>query len=108
MEDFPAYAPKTNPDESLWCWTKYGQLVSFQLGNLAPTDVDGIARAYMERLDCLETPTSTAAFVCSSCQTAVNITMMTLLLSDSIFQVSGRQFEFLLTRPLLPDKVYAL
>lgn len=34
VEDFPAYAPKTNPDESVWCWTKYGQLC-----NLAPTDV---------------------------------------------------------------------
>lgn len=34
VEDFPAYAPKTNPDESVWCWTKYGQLC-----NLAPADV---------------------------------------------------------------------
>jgi transposase len=34
VEDFPAYAPKTNPDESVWCWTKYGLLC-----NLAPTDV---------------------------------------------------------------------
>lgn len=34
VEDFPAYAPKTNPDESVWCWTKYGWLC-----NLAPTDV---------------------------------------------------------------------
>jgi transposase len=35
VEDFPAYAPETNPDESVWCWTKYGRLC-----NLAPADVD--------------------------------------------------------------------
>ena len=34
-EDFPAYAPETNPDESVWCWTKYGRLC-----NLAPADVE--------------------------------------------------------------------
>jgi transposase len=34
VEDFPAHAPNTNPDESVWCWTKYGQLC-----NLAPADV---------------------------------------------------------------------
>lgn len=34
IEDFPAYAPKTNPDESVWSWTKYGELC-----NVAPTDV---------------------------------------------------------------------
>jgi hypothetical protein len=34
IEDFPAYAPKTNPDESVWCWTKYGELC-----NVAPTNV---------------------------------------------------------------------
>ena len=30
-EDFPAHAPDTYADESVWCWTKYGQLC-----NLAP------------------------------------------------------------------------
>jgi transposase len=34
VEDFPAHAPNTNPDEGVWCWTKYGQLC-----NLAPGDV---------------------------------------------------------------------
>jgi transposase len=33
-EDFPAHAPATNPDEGVWCWTKYGRLC-----NLAPADV---------------------------------------------------------------------
>jgi len=35
VEDFPAHAPNTNPDESVWCWTKYGQLC-----NLAPADIE--------------------------------------------------------------------
>ena len=35
VEDFPAHAPDTNPDESVWCWTKYGRLC-----NLAPADVE--------------------------------------------------------------------
>lgn len=34
VEDFPAHAPNTNPDEEVWCWTKYDQLC-----NLAPSDV---------------------------------------------------------------------
>lgn len=34
VEDFPAHAPATNPDEDVWSWTKYGQLC-----NLAPADV---------------------------------------------------------------------
>jgi transposase len=34
VEDFPAHAPNTNPDEDVWSWTKYGQLC-----NLAPSDV---------------------------------------------------------------------
>src|SRR6185295_15132348 len=33
VEDFPAHAPNTNPDEDVWSWTKYGQLC-----NLAPSD----------------------------------------------------------------------
>jgi transposase len=35
VEEFPSYAPNANPDEEVWCWTKYGQLC-----NLAPSDVD--------------------------------------------------------------------
>jgi transposase len=34
VEDFPAYAPQTNPDEDVWSWTKYGQLC-----NVAPHDI---------------------------------------------------------------------
>jgi transposase len=34
VEDFPAHAPNTNPDEDVWSWTKYGKLC-----NLAPSDV---------------------------------------------------------------------
>jgi transposase len=34
VEDFPAHAPNTNPDEDVWSWTKYGQL-----SNLAPSAV---------------------------------------------------------------------
>lgn len=34
VEDFPAHAPDTNPDEGVWSWTKYGCLC-----NLAPADV---------------------------------------------------------------------
>lgn len=34
VEDFPAYAPTANPDEGVWCWTKYGKLC-----NLTPNDV---------------------------------------------------------------------
>ena len=34
VEDLPAHAPNTNPDEDVWSWTKYGQLC-----NLAPSAV---------------------------------------------------------------------
>jgi transposase len=34
VEDFPAHAPNANPDEGVWCWTKYDRLC-----NLAPSDV---------------------------------------------------------------------
>src|SRR5262245_19507391 len=34
VEDFPAHAPNANPDESVWCWTKYDRLC-----NLAARDV---------------------------------------------------------------------
>jgi hypothetical protein len=36
-EDFPAHDPNANPDESVWCWTKYGKLC-----NLAPSDVEDL------------------------------------------------------------------
>jgi hypothetical protein len=28
-EDFPGYAPELNPDEMVWCWTKYGRLCNW-------------------------------------------------------------------------------
>jgi transposase len=28
-EDFPGYAPELNPDELVWCWTKYGRLSNY-------------------------------------------------------------------------------
>jgi transposase len=28
-EDFPGYAPELNPDELVWCWTKYGRLSDY-------------------------------------------------------------------------------
>lgn len=34
VEDFPAHAPDSNPDEEVWSWTKYGTLC-----NVAPADV---------------------------------------------------------------------
>ena len=49
VEDFPAYAPKTNPDESVWCWTKYGEL-----SNLAPTDVDELRKHVWDTLIALK------------------------------------------------------
>ena len=33
-EDFPGYAPETNPDEGVWGWTKY-----HRLPNYAPDDI---------------------------------------------------------------------
>jgi transposase len=34
-EDFPGYAPELNPDELVWCWTKYGRLCNYAAANLA-------------------------------------------------------------------------
>lgn len=49
VEDFPAHAPDTNPDESVWCWTKYGQLC-----NLAPADVDELRQYIWDTLSALK------------------------------------------------------
>jgi transposase len=49
VEDFPAHAPDTNPDESVWCWTKYGQLC-----NLAPADVDELRQHIWDTLSALK------------------------------------------------------
>lgn len=45
VEDFPAHAPDTNPDEDVWSWTKYGQLC-----NLAPADVGELRRHVWDAL----------------------------------------------------------
>ena len=49
VEDFPAYAPDTNPDKSVWCWTKYGRL-----SNVAPTDIDELRLDIWNALTALE------------------------------------------------------
>lgn len=41
-EDLPGYAPELNPDELVWCWTKYGRLA-----NYAPSDL----RALREQVE---------------------------------------------------------
>jgi transposase len=45
VEDFPAHAPNTNPDEDVWAWTKYGQLC-----NLAPHDVAELRQHIVDAL----------------------------------------------------------
>jgi transposase len=49
VEDFPAHAPNTNPDEDVWSWTKYGQLC-----NLAPSDVDELRQHIWDTLVALK------------------------------------------------------
>jgi transposase len=49
VEDFPAHAPNANPDEDVWCWTKYGQLC-----NLAPADVDALRQHIWDTLSALK------------------------------------------------------
>jgi transposase len=34
-EDLPGYAPELNPDELVWCWTKYGRLSNYAATDLA-------------------------------------------------------------------------
>ena len=34
-EDLPGYAPELNPDELVWCWTKYGRLSNYAPANVA-------------------------------------------------------------------------
>jgi transposase len=34
VEDLPGYAPELNPDELVWCWTKYGRLSNYAAPNL--------------------------------------------------------------------------
>jgi transposase len=49
VEDFPAHAPNTNPDEEVWCWTKYGRLC-----NLAPSDVTELRQHIWDALVALK------------------------------------------------------
>jgi len=49
VEDFPAHAPNTNPDEDVWAWTKYGQLC-----NLAPRDVADLRQHIVDALVALK------------------------------------------------------
>jgi transposase len=34
-ENLPGYAPELNPDELVWCWTKYGRLANYPAPSLA-------------------------------------------------------------------------
>jgi transposase len=34
VEDLPGYAPELNPDELVWCWTKYGRLANYAAPDL--------------------------------------------------------------------------
>jgi transposase len=49
VEDFPAHAPNTNPDEEVWCWTKYSRLC-----NLAPSDVEELRQHVWDALVALK------------------------------------------------------
>jgi len=49
VEDFPAHAPNTNPDEDVWSWTKYSQLC-----NLAPNDVGDLRQHIWDALVALK------------------------------------------------------
>jgi transposase len=49
VEDFPAHAPDTNPDEEVWCWTKYSHLC-----NLAPADVNELRGKIWDALTALQ------------------------------------------------------
>jgi len=49
VEDFPAHAPDTNPDEEVWSWTKYGRL-----SNLVPMDVTELRQQVWDALTALK------------------------------------------------------
>jgi transposase len=44
-EDLPGYAPELNPDELVWCWTKYGRL-----SNYAAPDVGALRQRVQQEL----------------------------------------------------------
>jgi transposase len=45
-EGLPSYAPETNPDESVWQYTRYSRL-----SNLAPEDTRELRKAMVEELN---------------------------------------------------------
>lgn len=45
VENFPPYAPDTNPDEWVWSWVKYGKLC-----NLCPADVEYLLDSVLDAL----------------------------------------------------------
>jgi len=49
VEEFPAHAPDTSPDEEVWSWTKYGKLC-----NLAPADVAELRQHVWDTLTALK------------------------------------------------------
>jgi transposase len=48
VEDFPGYAPELNPDELVWCWTKYGRLSNYAAPDLR--ELRGHVQAELEDL----------------------------------------------------------
>jgi transposase len=48
-EDFPGYAPELNPDELVWCWTKYGRL-----GNYAAPEMGSLRERVSQELEYLK------------------------------------------------------
>jgi transposase len=49
VEDFPGYAPELNPDELVWCWTKYGRL-----SNYAAPSVAALRERILEEMEDLQ------------------------------------------------------
>lgn len=56
-EDFPGYAPELNPDEMVWCWTKYGRLSNYAAHDAATlrirvaTELETLKRQAYKLLD---------------------------------------------------------
>jgi transposase len=48
-EDLPGYTPQENPDEGVWCWTKYGRLANF-----APADTAALRERVQAELTWLK------------------------------------------------------
>jgi transposase len=58
-EDFPGYAPETNPDEGVWGWTKY-----HRLPNYAPDDTGELRSRLWDELSALRRrPDLLASFI---------------------------------------------